>query len=217
MPTPSTRLIIPLLKGLTGLLCRIEDAELAKVPPRGPLILAANHIGLLEIPILYTHLQPRPFTGFVAAYRWEKGWSRWLLDQCDAIPLRRGEVDLNAMRQALDWLASGGILAIAPEGTRSHDGHLRSAHAGIILLAEQSGAPIIPLAFYGSENFEANIRRLKRTDFIIRVGELIELKTLQQGIPGGMTRRELRQQLTDEIMHRIATMMPEKYRGNYAD
>lgn len=217
MPTPAGRILIPLLKSLTHMLCKIEAAELDKVPRHGPLIIAFNHTGLLEIPILYTHLQPRPFTGLVADYRWQQGWSRWLLNQCDAIPIRRDAADLNAMRRALTWLTHGGILAIAPEGTRSHDGRLQPAHAGMVLLAEQSGAPILPLAFYGSENFKANLRRLQKTDFIIRVGEIVDLPALKQKFQTGPTRRELRNLITEEIMHRLAALLPDKYRGIYAD
>ena len=216
MPTTIGRAFIPAFKLLMHLLCRIDAAELARVPEHGPLIIATNHIGILEIPILYTHLQPRHFAGFVASYRWRKRWLGWVLDQCDAIPLTRGEVDLNAIRRALDWLEVGGILAIAPEGTRSFDGRLQPAHAGVVLLAEKSGAPVLPLAFYGSENFEKNISHLRRTDFIIRVGELVAIDVPKDAAKAGITRHQLRQQIADNIMRRIAAMMPVKYHGVYA-
>ena len=64
--TLSQRLIVGTLKGITSLICRIDDAELEKVPTHGPLIIYTNHVNILEIPIIYTHLQPRRVHGMAA-------------------------------------------------------------------------------------------------------------------------------------------------------
>ena len=154
--TLSHRVVVAGFKGLTRLLCRIDGAQLARVPDQGPLIIVTNHINLLEIPIVYTHLQPRPVTGFVAAYRWKNPWLRWLLTVCGAIRLRRGEADIAAMRKALEMLKAGHIIVIAPEGTRSGHGRLQKAHPGAVLLALRSGAPLLPLVFYGGERYGAH-------------------------------------------------------------
>jgi 1-acyl-sn-glycerol-3-phosphate acyltransferase len=219
MPTRTGRLLlIPGIKLLTHLLCSIDADELIKVPNSGPLILAANHTGLVEVPILYTQLQPRPFTGMTAAYRWQAGWSRFLLDNCDAIPMHRGELDLNAIRLSLRWLEKGGILAIAPEGTRSHTGSLQRGHPGIIWLAQESHAPILPVAFFGAENFNQNIRHFIRSNFHVRVGEIITLEMLQGNIAKSniMHPRQLRQVLVDQVMLHIAALLPPELRGVYS-
>ena len=62
--------VLSTIRGLVGLLCRVDDAQLALVPARGPLILVANHINFLEVPLLYTYLQPRPVTGLAKAETW---------------------------------------------------------------------------------------------------------------------------------------------------
>ncbi len=206
------RIVVATLKGLTGLLCRIDDAQLARVPAQGPLILVANHVNILEMPILYTRLQPRPVTGFAAAYRWEKLWARWLLDVCGAIPLRRGEADITALRKALEMLKAGYIFAVAPEGTRSGHGRLQKAHPGVVLLALRSGAPLLPVVYYGAELYGDNLRRLRRTDFHIVVGEPFH-------IDAGGTRvtRQVRRQILDEIMYQMAALLPPAYRGVYSD
>ena len=210
--TLTHRIVIATLKGLTGLLCRIDDAQLAQVPDRGPLILVANHVNILEMPILYTRLQPRPVTGFAAAYRWEKLWTRWLLNVCGAIPLRRGEADIAALRKALEMLKAGHIVAIAPEGTRSGHGRLQKAHPGVVLLALRSGAPLLPVVYYGSEHYRDNLRRLRRTDFHIVVG-----KPFYIDAGGTKATRQVRQQIVDEMMYQMAALLPPAYRGVYSD
>jgi 1-acyl-sn-glycerol-3-phosphate acyltransferase len=199
-------------KGLTHLLCRIDDAQLAQVPDQGPLIVVTNHVNILEIPIIYTHLQPRPVTGLVSAHRWDNRWLRWLLDACGAIPLRRDEADIAAMRKALEMLKAGYIVAIAPEGTRSGHGRLQKAHPGVVLLALHSGAPVLPVVFYGSERYRDNLRRVRRTDFHIVVGKPFHLEA------GGIkVTRQVRQQMTDEVMYQMSALLPPAYRGVYSD
>lgn len=208
----SERLVIAGLKGLTRLICRIDSRQLNSVPDAGPLIMITNHVNILEIPILYTQLQPRPVTGLVLAQRWGDFWTRWLLEVAGAIPLRRGEADLAAIRRALVRLAAGYIVVIAPEGTRSGDGRLQQAHPGAVLLALRSRAPLLPVAFYGSENYKRNLLRLRRTDFHIAVGKPFHLMA-----SGVRVTRSVRQQMTDEMMYQLSGLLPPAYRGFYAN
>jgi len=128
------------------------------------------------------------------------------------IPVRRGEADMHALKAALRALEKGLILGIAPEGTRNYNGILRRALPGAVTLALHSGAPIIPVAHWGGENFMKNLKRFKRTDFHIRVGEPFKIDTQGIKVTG-----EIRQQIVDEMMVQIAIMMPEEYRGEYAE
>ena len=210
--TIANSLMVWTFKSITSLICRIDDEQLARVPERGPLILVGNHVNLIEIPILYTRLQPRPLTGLVLARRWDKFWTRWLLEVAGAIPLRRGEADIAAFRMAEEMLASGYIISIAPEGTRSGDGCLSKAHAGVVSLALHSRAPLLPVVFYGGERYVRNLLRLQRTDFHIVVGQPFYLNPR-----GEKVTRQIRQQILNEIMYQLATLLPPKYRGVYAD
>jgi 1-acyl-sn-glycerol-3-phosphate acyltransferase len=200
------------IKSLTRILCNIDDSQLVKVPERGPLIIASNHINFIEVPVMYTHLQPRAITGFAKAETWNNPAMAFLFDLWGAIPIKRGEVDKNAIRNALEALNAGKILAIAPEGTRSEHGRLGRGHPGIVVLAQHSNAPILPLAYYGGERLRDNINRLKRTDFKIKVG-----KTFRIQFPIGKLGREVRDVMVDEIMYQIARLLPESYRGYYSD
>jgi 1-acyl-sn-glycerol-3-phosphate acyltransferase len=200
------------LKALTRALCRIDEAQLERVPAQGPLILVTNHINIVEVPLLYTHLLPRRTTCFVASNRWENPFYRWLLDGAQMIPLHRGEADIEALREGLRRLEQAWIVIIAPEGTRSRTGRLQRGKAGVVPLALRSGAPLLPLVYFGHERFGDNVRHLRRTDFHIAVGEPF---TLQAGTEP-VTRR-VRQAMADEIMRVLAALLPAENRGVYAD
>lgn len=200
------------IKGIMHILCRIDADQMDRIPATGPLIVVANHISSLEVPIIYTHLQPRPATAFAKAETWDHPLFGPLAKLWGAIPLHRGEADAEAFRAGLEALREGKILALAPEGTRSHDGRLQRGMPGVVLVAERSGAPLQPIACYGHETFRQNLRCLRRTDFHVAVGEpfIIDLGGQRAG-------RATRQAVADEIMARIAALLPPDYRGIYAD
>jgi 1-acyl-sn-glycerol-3-phosphate acyltransferase len=200
------------IKNITRILCNIDDTQLVHVPAHGPLIIASNHINFVEVPLLYTHLQPRKVVGFAKAETWKNPVMGFLFNLWGAIPVQRGEADHNAMKSALIALRKGKILAIAPEGTRSGDGKLKKGYPGIVMLAYYSHAPILPLVYFGGERLRDNLRRLRRTDFTIRVGRSFNLKFTGQKID-----REVRNDILLEIMYQIATLLPESYRGYYSD
>ena len=209
------RLVTWWLRAMLRILCRIDAAALARVPRQGPLLLVSNHINFLDVPMLFTLLKPRPMAALIKAETWDNPAMAWLFNTAggsDAIPLRRGEVDREALRLALAALAAGRILCVAPEGTRSGDGRLQRGQPGVVMLALHSGAPILPVVYFGGEQFQQNFRRLRRTDFHLRVGAPFYLE------PGGQrVSREMRQQMTDEIMGQMAALLPPANRGVYAD
>ncbi len=200
------------IKTITRAICRVDDSQLGRIPPAGPLILVANHVNFLEVPLIFTHLQPRPLTGLVKAETWDNPFFNVLFNIWGGIPIRRGEADLSAFRKALEALAQGQILAIAPEGTRSRSGKLQKGHPGVVLLALRSHAPLLPVGYYGSEKFWENFQAFKRTDFKISVGNPFTIRE-----PGEHLSRSLRRQITDEVMYQLAAILPRHYRGHYAD
>jgi len=204
------KFVAAIIKFATSLLCRIDAPNIHKVPERGPLIIIANHTGQLEVAIFFGHLQPRPMTGWAKMEAWDNAFLNWLFNLWGLIPVRRGEGDTSALRKAINALEDGYIFGIAPEGTRNKTGKLNRARPGAALLAVHSGAPILPVAHWGGENFLKNLSRLKRTDFHIRVGEPFELT-----LDGVRVTREIRQQVADEMMIRLAELLPTEYRGAY--
>ncbi len=208
----SQRLVSGFFRALTSLICRIDDSELKRIPMQGPLIIYTNHVNVIEIPIVYTRLQPRRVHGMVLAERWNIPVLNWALDVTETIPLHRGEADFTALREGLRVLERGEVLIIAPEGTRSHDGRLQRAHPGVVLLALHSRAKLVPVAYHGGENYTENLKRFRRTDFRIRVGKPFHLDT-----HGERVTQLLRQQMVQEMMCQLADLLPPKYRGYYAD
>ena len=194
------------------LMCRIDKSDLHKIPPGGPLIIYSNHTGSVEVPILFTQLMPRPVTGLAKIETWDDWFLGWLFDLWGAIPIRRGEADMLAIRRALGALEQGYILGISPEGTRNKTGALIRGQPGIVMLALRSGATLLPMANWGGENFLSNLKRLRRTDFVLRVGEPFKLNTRGEPVTGAV-----RQKMVDEMMYRLAALLPERYRGIYAD
>ena len=207
------RIVAVFFKALTGLMFRVDAAQLAKVPGGGPLIIVTNHVHIPEIPTLYVRLLPRKVYGMAQA---EKVLARnlWgvILRWIDTIPVWRGEADLNALRTGIRILTEGNIILLDPEGTRSHDGRLQKGQPGAILMALHSGAAVVPVVHYGSENYQENLKRLRRTDMHYVVGKPFRVEA-----GGERVTSTIRQQMIDEVMFQMAGILPPQYRGAYAD
>ena len=200
-------------KALTGRMFRVDAAALAKVPSRGPLIIVTNHVHIPEIPTLYTRLLPRKVYGMAQAERvLDKNLWGAILRWIDTIPVWRGEADLNALRTGIRRLSEGDMLLLDPEGTRSHDGCLQKGQPGAILMALHSGAPMLPVVHYGSENYQVNLKRLRRTDMHYLVGKPFRVEA-----GGERVTSAIRQQMIDEVMFQMAGLLPPQYRGAYAN
>ncbi|MGB2895338.1 MAG: lysophospholipid acyltransferase family protein [Anaerolineales bacterium] len=209
--TLTSRLVNTTIKCLMRMLCRIEADQLVSVPTQGPFILLSNHINFLEPLVYYTHLYPRSMAFFAKAESWDNKLLGILFDMWGGIPLQRGTADVGAIRLGLAALGEGLMLAVAPEGTRSGDGILGKGHPGVVIMALRSGAPLLPMACYGHEDFWDNLTHLRRTDFRIVVGQPFFLRA------EGPATREVRRQMTDEVMCQIAALLPPAYRGVYAN
>jgi 1-acyl-sn-glycerol-3-phosphate acyltransferase len=209
----SERMLNATFKGLTSLMCRVEAEQLKRVPTRGPLILVSNHINFLEIPIIYTRLQIScPLTGFAKAETWDNPIMGRIFDIWGVIPIHRGQADLTAIKRGLAVLQQGHIVAVTPEGTRSNHGQLLRGHPGVVVLALLSGAPVLPVVHYGHEKYRQDFSRLRRSDFNVVVGKPFLLDS-----HGIKVTSDVRQQMTNEIMYQLAALLPERYRGAYAD
>lgn len=204
------------ITNLTGLvfsaICRIDDSELDKLPDSGPYIIAINHVNFLDAPMLYLRCRPRQVRGFAKIETWNTPVVGYLARIWRGIPVRRGMVDRQAISSCVDALKSGDIIGMAPEGTRSKDGVLRKGYPGIVLIAGEADVPIYPVAHYGDVDFWKNLKRLRRTPFNYRVGSPVRIK--QESIADKQVKRI---DIASEIMVELARLLPEEYRGPYAD
>ena len=177
-------------------------------------VLASNHIGRLDAILIYRFSKRKDLIMIIAEKYAQIPIARWFARQLDALFIDRFNADFSVLREVLKRLKKGGVLVLAPEGTRSPNAQLQEAWTGASYLAWKAGVPVLPVALSGGEDskFFANLRRLRRTDVVIRVGEPFYLPPLE-----GKDRDEMLKIYTDEIMCRIAALLPPAYRGFYAD
>jgi 1-acyl-sn-glycerol-3-phosphate acyltransferase len=201
-----------LIKLIAHTILKIDGKAIKKIPMQGPLLAVANHVNFLDAPVVIALMHPRPTTGLVKKETWDNPLHRFLFNVWGGIPIDRDIADFKAFRAAKEALQEGKILAVAPEGTRSEDGRMVRGKPGIAILARQCDVPILPLAYYGHEEFSGNIKKLKRTPMHIRVGEPFKINW-----EGKERDKETLQAVTDAIMLEVADLMPEGYHGDYAE
>jgi 1-acyl-sn-glycerol-3-phosphate acyltransferase len=198
---------------LLWLLIRIEIEGLGYIPETGPYLLVTNHLHWLDPPTLMAAF---PYRGYVfAAAKREKHWFLGpLFRSLDAIWVHRGEVDRRALRQALGVLKGGGILGMAPEGTRSDTGAMQQGRGGAAYFAYRTGADVVPVVVTGQEQAFAMLKKLRRARVRVVFGPPFTPPTVSAGQKVGSA--EIRG-FTDEIMYHLAAMLPPEYRGLYSD
>ena len=208
------KIIRLLLKLFVPLLIRLEVNGIENIPQSGSLIAVGNHIGVLEAPLAYYLVDRTDIIMLVAKKHQRYALARWLAKNLNAVWVDRYNRDFKAMRTILKRLHEGGVLIIAPEGTRSPDGTLQEGHDGASYLASKTGLPLLPEATIGTldKDVKAHLLRLQRVPVIVSFGRPFSLPPIQ-----GEDRREALRQNTNEIMCRIAALLPPKYRGVYAD
>ena len=119
------------------------------VPKEGAMIMAANHMSNWDPPILGTYL-PRTVGYMAKEELFKPAIAGAIIKSLNAFPVKRGASDRGAIKMALDILKKGLCLGIFPEGTRSRDGKLHKAQAGVSLIAAMSKAPVVPTALIGT-------------------------------------------------------------------
>ena len=208
--TKRFRLVNWLLRRVFQAVCRIDLDEIEKISSTGPLIIVGNHVNFLEAPVLLAHLDNPIFVGVAKRESWNNPLFNFLFNYWGVIPIDRGTVDREAFRLSTESLKQGKILVISPEGTRSKDGRLLPGKAGVLALAARSDAPFLPIGLYGYEKFWENLKHFRRTNFHLKVGKPFRLK-----MNSDLLSRDSRQAVVDEVMYKIAELLPEEYRGHY--
>lgn len=182
--------------------------------PAGNVIVAANHLGRLDTAVLLCVIDREDIIMAVAEKYKDHPLFGAIGRAVNAIWLNRFEADFGALRQILARMEQGGMLVIAPEGTRSKTEALQEAKLGVAFLAGKSGYPVLPVALTGTEDrgIVENLKRFRRSKIVVRGGELFTVE-----IPKGKGREQAMREATDNIMCQIGALLPEKYRGVYAD
>lgn len=206
------RLMRGAIRGIAKLITRIEVEGMEQLP-LGNVIVLGNHLGRLDTLVLFCVLDREDIIMPIAGkYRHHPlfGLMGWAFE---GIWLRQDGNDVHSLRQILERMEQGGMLVMAPEGTRSLTESLQEAKPGAAFLAVKSGYPIMPAAITGTEDrlVKDNIKHLRRSRIKVRAGQPFTLR-----VPPGRGREQAYREATDEIMCRIAVLLPERYRGVYA-
>lgn len=194
---------------LTRLLCRYRVEGREHIPRQGPVLVVANHLVWYD-PALMAIIFPRRlwFMAKVEAFRWPViGWGARLTEQ---IPVHRGASDRAALEKALDYLRQGRAVLIFPEGTVARQGHMLAAHTGAAMLALRAGVPILPIAHTGTRHIFVG-RRAWLPRVTVRIGE-----PYLPRVPQGIAHKVALRLVTEDLMRRIARMIPPGERGEYA-
>jgi 1-acyl-sn-glycerol-3-phosphate acyltransferase len=197
---------------LATVLSRRDIQGLEHLPPAGPYILAVNHLSIFDLPLVFGLLGGENVTGWAAEKYARHPLFGPILRMGQGIFIERGQVDRQAIDAAVAWIQRGNIFGIAPEGTRSRTGAMARGKTGIAYLASEVDVPIVPIAVAGTEKTLACWGRLRRPRFLMRVGRPFKLPPLDE-----MHRSASLRANADEVMCRIAVMLPPEYRGFYAE
>ncbi|HEU5383106.1 MAG TPA: lysophospholipid acyltransferase family protein [Ktedonobacteraceae bacterium] len=194
---------------LAHILCRFRVSGRQNIPRTGPVLVVSNHLIWYD-PILLGVIFPRRlwFMAKIEIFRLPLvGLGCRLTGQ---IPVHRGESDRAALEMALDYLRKGRALAIFPEGRVARHERLLQAHTGAAMLALRAGVPILPVAHTGTRRIFIGRRAwLPRVDVCIGEPYVPE-------VPEGLSRKAAFKLVTENLMLRIADMMPDAERGSYA-
>jgi 1-acyl-sn-glycerol-3-phosphate acyltransferase len=206
------KLLHRFFRWLFRLLTHVQVSGMEKLPPQGGYILAVNHLSRVDSVLVFAIMDRSDVTALVAKKYQRYPFFRWLINAVDGIWLDRQKPDPKALRRAWDFLRRGGVIGIAPEGTRSHTQALTRGKPGVAYLATKAEVPIVPVGVSGTERAFAELFRFRRPHLQVTFGDPFHLPPLERG------RRDVSlQRNTEEIMCRIAALLPPEYRGVYAD
>ena len=197
---------------LIRLLARVDVIGADNVPPQGGYILAINHMSILDPVLIFIYVRRKDLIALIAKKHQKNPLIHWLVDSVGSIWLNRDDPDAHAIRFSRDYLQQGGLLGIAPEGTRSPSGALIPAKTGVAYLADVAQVPIIPIAITGTRNGVKRALTFQWPRFTIRFGCPFSLPPVNR-----QSRETDLKHNTDEIMCRIAAMLPAELHGAYAN
>ncbi len=199
-----------IIRFLIKAISRTTYIGLENVPASGGVIIATNHLSQIDNALLFANPARADITALVTTKYQKHASIRWIVNTAGVIWIDRDIADFNAIRAAAQALEQGRALGIAPEGTRSLSGELLEGKPGTLLLAVKSGAPIVPVAIWGTEDAGRKMKGLRRPVMTVRFGQPFTIPPIARG-----EHAQALQHWTDELMCRIAAMLPEQYRGFY--
>jgi 1-acyl-sn-glycerol-3-phosphate acyltransferase len=215
--TPFYRFARVLVRVLLPLQMRLSVVGVERCPRSGPLVIVGNHLGLVDpLPIGLRIPRQVHFVAKSDLFEWPilGGLSRW----CGVVPVHRGASDREAIRTLADLLARGQCVMLMPEGTYPKvplPAAMLRARSGAAFLALRAGAMVLPVGITGTERVWSPSRGWRiwhRARVTVTFGE-----PYMPRAPAGLSAKASNQMVADDMGRRIAVLLPEAYRGYYAD
>jgi len=183
------------------------------IPDSGSLIIAGNHFSIYEPPMMI-YASPRPLNILAAG---DVDWpfsQAWALILYGYIPTNRESFKPSTIREAVRVLRNDEVVGIFPEAGMNPELELRQGKPGVAYLSALTQTPVLPVGFSGFGDRQRYWRNLTRPTFTIRIGRLLPPCNLSQE---GQKKKAEMEQYTDEVMRRIAALIPRELRGVYRD
>lgn len=194
---------------------RVNNPE--NVPAEGPVILAANHMSFLDPPLVASGIN-RLVSILARESLFRYPGVGWLLRSWNAVPVDRDGGGAKGLRAIMGRLDEGGAILLFPEGTRSEDGKLGQARAGVGLTVIKSAAPVVPVRVFGTlEAYGRNVKIPRPHQIIVSYGKPIDFSALRAEAKTCSKARlkEIYQEVADRIMREIAALTPSAERARF--
>jgi 1-acyl-sn-glycerol-3-phosphate acyltransferase len=201
-------------RGIFHLLGRVTITGKEHIRYGTRYVVAMNHVSIYDPPLIGS-FWPEQLEIIGASDVFEKPVQGQVLKAYGVIPVHRGEYDRALFMKIIKVIQAGYPLLIAPEGGRSHVPAMQRAMPGVAYIIEQTRVPVVPVGLVGTtEDFWQRARRGERPELEIRIGKPI---TLPEITAKGAEKHAARQHNADLVMRHLAGLLPEEYRGVYAE
>ena len=201
-------------RGIFHVLANVKITGKENIPFGVPYLVAINHVSIYDPPFAAS-FWPEQLEIIGASDVFVKPGQGQLLKAYGVIPVHRGDYDRTLFVRIAAALNAGYPLLMAPEGGRSHVTAMRRALPGVSYIVEQTKVPVVPAALVGTtEDFWHRATHGDRPSLEMRIGKPI---TFPENTAKGREKHEIRQANADLVMRHLAGMLPEEYRGVYAD
>ena len=206
------RFLFPIVTWIAHAIARVTIEGAENMPRSGGVILVSNHLTNFDALIMGICFK-RELHYMAKIELFRSPALAWVVTHLNAFPVRRGEPDRAAIRQAEQLVRSGRIVALFPEGHRSEAAAVQASKGGIALIARRAGVPILPVGITGTENLRPGPmlrwRPWRRPAITVTVGAPFRLPPVEG--------RADYDALANLIMGRVAALLPPSYRGIFAE
>ena len=183
------------------LVFRLRTQHPERIPETGGALIVANHVSYLDPAVVGASFR-RPIY-YLARKSLFKGFLGWLLPRIQVLPVDRGKGDLASMKRILSLLKAGNRVLIFPEGTRSPDGSLQAAEAGIGFILAKGEVPVVPVRIFGAyECFPRGSHWPHPGRITVVAGPPVDFAAL----PADLTGRERYQACADIVMKALGEL-----------